>query len=156
MKTLILEHLIDCDANPYIPCGCDVKEHKKGGLIKFNLKNISLYLSRRQKKGGVSGDSLRTELANKNALNANVLDYLLAHQELIPKSWKGKSIFFWGTIYYFYSSKFSRHLPCVRCLFWSSSSSQWLEYMEFVSYANDRRRYFVANEPAAIKNKIKS
>ncbi|HEY4477351.1 MAG TPA: hypothetical protein VJB56_01875 [Candidatus Paceibacterota bacterium] len=32
-------------------------------------------------------------------LNANVLDYLLAHPDFIPEWWKGKAVFFWGTIY---------------------------------------------------------
>ncbi len=44
--------------------------------------------------------------SNKEALNANVLDYLFSHQDLIPLSWRrlneyGETprIFFWGTIF---------------------------------------------------------
>ncbi|MBI2175621.1 MAG: hypothetical protein HYU35_02730, partial [Parcubacteria group bacterium] len=47
----------------------------------------------------IEGDKLRNELANKPVLNANVLDHLLANPHLIPEEWKGKTVFFWGTIY---------------------------------------------------------
>jgi hypothetical protein len=32
-------------------------------------------------------------------LNASHLDWLLANQQFIPEQWKGKIVFFWGTIY---------------------------------------------------------
>ena len=47
----------------------------------------------------IKGEQLQTELANEPVLNANVLDYLLAHPTLIPDEWKDKYIFFWGTVY---------------------------------------------------------
>lgn len=115
-----VEHLIDLDADPFIPNGWKVKEHKKGGLFKFDPANISLYLSKKQKNGIVSGNDLHKELANKPTLNANVLDYLLAHKELIPEEWKGKAIFFWGTIY-----RDSNGYLCVRCLGWDGSQWYW-------------------------------
>lgn len=115
-----IEHMIDCDVNPFIPNGWAVEEHKKGGMFKFNPEKISLYLSKKQKKGSIGGHDLRKELADKPVMNANVLDYLLAHPELIPEEWKGKYIFFWGTIY--------RHSPCylyVPYLDWDGS--RWNE-----------------------------
>jgi len=48
-------------------------------------------------------------------MNANVLDYLLAHPELIPEDWKNKYVFFWGTIYR-YSSGGLRSLPLLEWL----------------------------------------
>ncbi len=114
------EHLIDCDADPFIPDGLSVEEHKKGGLFKFDPNEISLYLSKGQKKGVVSGYDLRKELADKPVANANVLDYLLAHPELIPEEWKGKFIFFWGTIYRYLGMGL-----CVRCLQWRNSIWCW-------------------------------
>jgi hypothetical protein len=36
----------------------------------------------------------------ENCLNANILDYLLENQELIPESWKNIIVFFLGTQYY--------------------------------------------------------
>lgn len=118
-----IEHLIDCDVNPFIPNGWAVEEHKKGGMFKFNPEKISLYLSKKQKKGSIGGHDLRKELADKPVMNANVLDYLLAHPELIPEEWKGKYIFFWGTIY-----RNSVGSLCVRCLRWNGSGWCWYGY----------------------------
>lgn len=116
----MIEPLIDCDTNPFIPDGWLVEEHKKGGLFKFDPAKISLYLSKKQKKGSIGGHDLRKELSGKPVMNANVLDYLLAHPELIPEEWKGKYIFFWGTIY-----RYSFGYLCVRCLGWHGSMWDW-------------------------------
>ncbi|HBA36514.1 TPA: hypothetical protein DCZ15_01415 [Candidatus Falkowbacteria bacterium] len=118
----IIERLIDCDSAPFIPDGWSVEKHKKGGMFKFNPGKISLYLSKKQKKGGTGGHYLRKELSNKPVMNANVLDYLLTHPELIPEEWKwkGKCIFFWGTIYRSYDG-----LLLVRYLSWNGSEWYW-------------------------------
>jgi len=133
----IIESLIDCDANPFIPAGWSVEEHKKGGPLKFDPSKISLYLSKKQKKGSIEGNDLRKELANQPVLNANVLDYLLAHPELIPEEWKGKAVFFWGTIY-----RHSDGYLCVRCLLWNGSEWYW-SYCWLVSD-------FYSGHPAAL------
>jgi hypothetical protein len=79
------------------------------------------YLSKEQKKGSIIVvRDLRKELNGKLILNANVLDYLLAHPELIPEEWKGKYIFFWGTIYRDSGGDLS-----VRYLYWSGSEWNW-------------------------------
>lgn len=118
------KHLIDCDALPFIPDGVMVEKHIPGGLWKWNSK-IPFYLSKKQKNGTINGHDLRKELDGKPVLNANVLDYLLAHPELIPEEWKNKYIFFWGTIYRSSGGGFY-----VRCLSWSGSrwgcSDGWL------------------------------
>jgi len=94
------EHVIDCDADPLVPEGWSVEEHRNGGAFKWNATNVSLHLDKGQKNGKwIEGNKLRKELANKPVLNANVLDYLLAHPHLIPEEWKSKVVFFWGTIY---------------------------------------------------------
>lgn len=94
------EHIIDCDADPFVPEGWSVAEHRNGGAFKWNATNVSLHLDEGQRDGRwIEGNKLRKELANKPVLNANVLDYLLAHPHLIPEEWKGKAVFFWGTIY---------------------------------------------------------
>lgn len=113
-------YFIDCDANPFIPAGWSVEEHKKCGLCKFASAETFLYLSEKQKKGIISGHDLRKDLADKPVMNANVLDYLLAHPELIPEEWKGKYIFFWGTIY-----RGSDGNLYVRCLGWDGSKWGW-------------------------------
>lgn len=115
-----IEHLIDCDAVPFIPNGWSVEEHKKCGLFKFDPAKTSLYLSKKQKKGSIGGHDLRKELSDKPVMNANVLDYLLAHPELIPEEWKSKAVFFWGTIYRDSDGDFY-----VRCLGWSGSEWGW-------------------------------
>lgn len=114
------EHLIDCDAAPFVPDDWSVEEHKRGGMFKFDSARTVLYLSKRHKTGYIDGHDLREELADKPVMNANVLDYLLAHPELIPESWKGKTIFFWGTIY----RRPHRNLY-VRCLNWDDSGWLW-------------------------------
>lgn len=131
------EHLIDCDAAPYIPEGFTLVSHKKGGQWKWN-PSISFYLSKKQKKGGYSvGNDLRKALESQPVLNANVLDHLIAHQELIPESWKGKTIFFWGTIY-----RNSDGSLYVRFLYWDGSQWRWgSSYLD-----ND----FHSNRPAAL------
>lgn len=114
-----VEHLIDCDANPFIPDGWSIKEHKKCGFFKFDPLKFSLYLSKK-KKGNIEVNDLRKELPGQSVLNANVLDYLLGHLELIPEEWKGKYIFFWGTIYYSHVGS-----CCVRYLHWNGSRWDW-------------------------------
>lgn len=115
-----IEHFIDCDAAPFTPSGWSVEEHKKSGLFKFDPAKISFYLSKKQKKGSIGGHDLRKDLADKPVMNANVLDYLLPHPELIPEEWKGKYIFFWGTIY-----RYSDGRLRVRSLSWFGSGWVW-------------------------------
>lgn len=114
-----IEH-IDCDADPFTPKNWSVEEHQKGGLFSFDLSKLSLFLSEKQKKGAILGHYLRKELEGKPVMNANILDYLLVRPELIPEEWKGKYIFFWGTIY-----RDSDGSLCVRCLYWNGSQWGW-------------------------------
>jgi hypothetical protein len=111
---MVLNHTVDGNAIPHPP-RLELEEHQRQGEINItrdgndlyvNGEKIEFYLSENQQNGkGIKGNELRRELASKKVLNANVLEYLLAHQELIPDSWKydaaGKyrHIFFWGTIY---------------------------------------------------------
>ena len=122
-----VDHVIDLDADPFVPDGWKVEEHHKGGSFTWNPNAVEFYLSEPQRKGKwIEGNELRTELAGKPVLNANVLDYLLAHPYLNPESWKKdeqgriRYILFWGTIY---------RRPdgglCVRCLCWSGGRWSW-------------------------------
>lgn len=97
-----INYLIDLDADPYVPEHWSLIEHRKGGQVIWDPKKISLYLSQKQQDGKVAkGGELRKELARLPVLNANVLNFLLrySHLNLIPKEWKGKRVYFWGTIY---------------------------------------------------------
>ncbi len=96
----VVSHVIDCDADPFVPDDWSVKEHQKGGSWKWDSSNVTLWLADGQKNGKfVGGSKLRKELARKPVLNANVLDYLLMYTGLIPEEWKRKYSHFWGTVY---------------------------------------------------------
>ena len=105
IELITKKHIIDCNADPYIPDNWKVdnwkvEEHRKGGQIEFDIQRIELYLSQNQKdKNSEEGHDLQKTLAGKPVLNANVLDYLLANQYLIPEEWKDKYVYFWGTIF---------------------------------------------------------
>jgi len=114
------EHIIDCDAAPFVPNGWSVEEHHTRGQLKFDASKVILHLSKKQAKGAVNGNDLQKDLATLPTMNANVLDHLLAHPDLIPETWKGKYICFWGTIY-----RNSDGILCVRCLYWSGSWWGW-------------------------------
>ena len=112
--------IIDCNADPFIPPDYGVVEHQKGGKFEWDLSKIILFLTGKQKSGEVEGNKLREELKSQPVLNANALDYLLAHPQLIPEEWKSKSVFFWGTIYHDpYGAR------CVRYLRWYGAAWHW-------------------------------
>jgi hypothetical protein len=123
----VIEHLIDCDADPFVPDGWKVEEHQKGGAFKFDASKVQFYLDKGQQNGKyIEGNKLRKALSGKPVLNANVLDYLLKHPELIPDDWKKdengntRYIFFWGTIY-----RSSDGLLYVRYLCWGGGRWGW-------------------------------
>ena len=118
------KHIIDCDADSFIPDGWKVEEHKKGGQFEWDATKVTLYLDDGQKKNKyIKGEKLREKLVDQPLLNANVLDHLLAHPDLIPEEWKSKDIFFWGTIY-----SRSGGGPCVRYLRWGGGKWRWDYY----------------------------
>lgn len=136
----MLERLIDCDADPFLPNSWKVEEHQKGGLFKWDSAQVNLFLSESQRKGVQGSHELRKELAGKPVLNANVLDYLLAHPHLIPEEWKKLFVFFWGTIY-----RDSVGGLCVRYLCWHGDWWHW-DYHWLRDALNDLR-------PAALARK---
>lgn len=127
-----VEHVIDCAGDPYSPNGWSIEkrqgifevvrlEKRVDGQLYIDGKKILLYLSKKQMNGKtIVGNDLREEVSGKQVLNAIILDYLLAHPELIPEEWKGKAIFFWGTIY-----RDSGGGLCVRCLYWDGGQWDW-------------------------------
>lgn len=140
------EYVIDCDAAPFTPSGWKVEEHQKGGAFKWDAAKQAdaLYLSGPQKRGSyLEGNKLRKELKDKPVLNACVLDYLLANTHLIPESWKGKHIFFWGTIY-----RYSDGYLYVRYLYWIGDRWGWL----YVWLDRDFRGYYPAALRASTEN----
>lgn len=124
----VMEHVIDCDADPFVPNSWKVEEHQKAGPFTWDAAKVEFHLANGQKNGKViEGNKLRKELSDKLTLNANVLDYLLAHPHLIPEEWKGKAVFFWGTVY-----RNSDGSLFVRYLCWNDdrwlSDLYWLDF----------------------------
>jgi len=72
--------------------------HYHDGKTSFDPKSLQLHLEPEQEKGYINGHILAARMKGKG-LNSNVMDYLYEHQELIPKEWIGKYVYFWGTIF---------------------------------------------------------
>ena len=122
------KYVINCNADPFVPDGWRVEEHQTSGprntgLLEWNVSKVSLYLSKKQQGGSIEGNKLREELKGKPVFNATVLDYLLANPDLIPEEWKGKAVFFWGTVY-----RYSDGFLCVRFLCWHGGRWYWGDY----------------------------
>jgi hypothetical protein len=89
---------ININKKPTIPKGYNwtIEYHNK--MKSFDPKDLVLHLEPEQEKGSLRCEVLFERLKEKS-LNANALDYLLEHQDLIPEEWEGKYVYFWGTIY---------------------------------------------------------
>ena len=122
-----VEYLVDFDAKPFIPNGWTILPDSEQlakrvcGQWKFDPTKVELYLNEGQKNGkSIEGNDLRKKLANQPVMNANLLDFYLAHPKLIPESWKGQYVFFWGTIY-----RSADGNLCVRYLYWNGGRWYW-------------------------------
>jgi len=99
---------IDCGADPIIPDDLTIKQHKRSAVWEWNDCEVDLYLAPRQNSHMVEGHIIKNVVEDLNVLNACVLDFLLTHPYLWPKSWR--EAVFWGTIY-----SCSRGREWVRC-----------------------------------------
>lgn len=107
--------LVDLDADPVMPEGHSLATHRKDGKFKYDPKKVRLYLSPEQLKGKtVVGNDLYMSVRDRPVMNSNMLDFYLRNQHLIDRSWNGKVVVFWGTVY---RDAFGR--PCVACLYWA-------------------------------------
>lgn len=112
---------IDTTKQLSLPTNWKIESHYTAlGTIEWDPKNIELYFSESQKSGSIKGTELHKELADKNVLNATVLDWLLEHPDQIPESWKGQYVYFWGTIY-----RNSDDNLYVRYLYWNDDKWNW-------------------------------
>lgn len=123
-------HIVDCDAPVFIPEKWKVLPEEDQlprrirGLVKFDPAKVALHLVDSQKKGkGIEGYNVREELSGTPVYTAHVLDYLLANPHLIPEEWKGKALFFWGTIYKDGQCNFF-----VRYLYWNDNRWVWFGF----------------------------
>jgi hypothetical protein len=126
-KKKAAEGTIDCRgeaALSYPDWRYDEKDQVKGRFIgvlswRPDAQAKALYVSKKQlpKDFFLDGDVLCAELQGKAVLPAQALDWLLAHQDQIPRAWRKLEICFWGTIYY---SK--------------SDGTRFIRYMEWADY----------------------
>ncbi len=115
-------HIIDLTSDVFIPKEWGLESHKCiKPQIEFDPAKLKLCLSEYQQQHRKNdGYELRAYLEDKLTLNANVLEYLLKYPEIIPETWKGKHVFFWGTIYYNALDEL-----CVRALYWRGEFWDW-------------------------------
>lgn len=152
------QHVIDCDAAPntrmWSAMECRVVSHQRVGQLAWDPTRFKLWLPEEQRDWrDISVPDLRSVLASKTVLNANVLDHLLKYQHLIPPVCRvpmrdgsiGMYALFWGTIYANKDGEF------VRSLMWTGRKSpgmdmgKWGEYPVYFD-----RDFFSCNYPAAI------
>ena len=128
-------HIINLDAEPFVPDGWsynkkDQLPNRARGEFVWDTSKTRLHLSPNQQGGKViTGNDLKKELklGKHSVLGANVLDYLLENPHLIPDSWKGKAVFFWGTVY-----RDSGGNLVVRYLYWNDG--QWRSHGYCLAY----------------------
>lgn len=98
---------IDTNVSPKLPFpGATIESNIEMGKISFDPTKFELYLDEGQQDGKyIEGYDLRKKLAKKNVVNAAFMDYLEAHPNLVPDSWKKNAdgntnyIYAWGTIF---------------------------------------------------------
>ncbi len=118
------EHPVDHTVCPPTPYGWRVEVHRASGIVDLAKTKLALLVSKAQRIGGIegsiSGDYLRLRLEKLPVLDASDLEYLLANPELIPQGWKGKAVYFWGTIY-----RNEDYIQVVRFIYWRDGKWNW-------------------------------
>jgi len=104
-KELTKVHLVNCNVEPFIPYGWDVRQEDQlpkrvRGIFDLTPEKIRLYFPKTHGRASFyQADKILTHLKRKPVLTANVLDYLIDHPQCISEEYKNFSILFWGTIY---------------------------------------------------------
>lgn len=121
-----MKHIINTDLDPKLPFpGAEIVENIKMGEVDWDPSKFSFHFEPEQKTGYISGHTLYERLKGKPVVNASFMDYLEAHPDLVPDSWKkdeeGRTryIYAWGTIF-----RDSDGSLCVRFWFWSGGALQ--------------------------------
>jgi len=108
-----------------------IKNHRHRRFMRFDSEKICCFIS-----ADVSEVYFLKKLLRRFLLDANVLDHLLKHQSLIPKSWTNFYIVFLGTVYV---NRDGKHFA--RCLY--NDGHQWLEdalCIEGIRKFNDKQK----------------
>lgn len=129
------------DKDPIAIKDLTVETNIKHGLITFDPSKLELYLSPKQITGFIKGCDLLKELKSlkgKVLLNDGDLEVFLKPEnwKYIPGDWRGKLVYFWGTIYHHGADLY------VRYLHWDGRS--W--YSDYSWLENDWNNY----EPAVV------
>jgi hypothetical protein len=124
IKELCQSRVVDSNKLPFVQKGVWVDKHIGNGDVVWHKNKFAklLYPLESQKEEDlITGIDFQKEIMQRPVMNATVLDWLLENPSCIPSEWKGKKIFFWGTIYRDgYDELFVRYLDqtCSR-LSWS-------------------------------------
>ncbi len=129
-----VKHLVnlagDCMPKAWKKEGWKIERHVGSGVLELDPSRLKLHFSPNQLDGKViKGTDLSDELKAQNIplLNGCVLDYLLAHTEIIPEDWKQdengntRYVYFWDTEYRGPSGR-----VYVRYLCWIGGRWYWL------------------------------
>lgn len=114
---------IDLDRNPVIPEGLSIELHKKQGLFVFDSIKVKLTKLLHKESSRFDQNKMRKifkKASGLDAFNTVLLDWYLGYPENIPDDWKGKRIFFWGTLY-----KDVNGTNFVRYLEWNKYKKSW-------------------------------
>lgn len=86
-----------------------VKEHHGSEVARIRNHNGDLYINdrkvvlfhskKRKPRMTITAYKFLEEISDKQALNVNVLNFLLEHPGLIPENWKHENVLFPGTIF---------------------------------------------------------
>jgi len=115
---------IDCSSAPFCPSRLKVLHHTVTDSLNWDEKLFDQFRPISQIGTGVlSGSNFLKKIKSEkfNVANANVLDWLLAHQDFIPEVWKNDRTYFWGTTYTWEEGK---ETPIVRYLAWDNPSKK--------------------------------
>ncbi|MEI7512405.1 MAG: hypothetical protein WCK01_03025 [Candidatus Uhrbacteria bacterium] len=103
------QYVIDCDSPPFVPSkfasrmAKDEVGNRLIGKVEWSRDMARLHQHPRLKNPTmfymVRVVDLMKDLKDRTVLPANVLDFLMDHQELIPVDWQDMYVLFLGTVY---------------------------------------------------------
>jgi hypothetical protein len=137
-----IQHVIDCDADPFVPNQFVVDEHVKQGRRVWNADAIRLYHPEKlpePKKGRKFPTIVQMIelLRGRPTCNTNALDYLLQYPYLIPEEWKKYGIFFFGTVLRFKDQDILYQRWDIRYLQWHGVNWEWDQLSDCNEFGGD-------------------
>jgi hypothetical protein len=134
---------INTDAEPNIPDGYTLIDHRRYGQILWTPDSVYLYQDMPQEHK--PGSTLYERLRGKRVANATTLGRLLRRPGQIPKEWKcneaGETIYihFWGTLF---RDRYGNRW--VKYLFWNMDEQFWDWSMSNLSTSHHGHRSYAA------------